>query len=109
MEPGQGIAKTLILLDIVFRESAAHQLREAQGWYESQRAGLGAEFARSLEAVVHRIARQPEGAPLVWEDVRRAHLKRFPYSIFFIVETDRVVVLSCMHQRRDPAGWPPSS
>jgi hypothetical protein len=97
------------LLNVVFRESAAHQPREAQSWYESQRPSLGAEFARSPEAVVHRIARQPDGAPLVWEDVRRAHLKRFPYSIFFIVEADRLVVLSCMHQRRDSAGWPPSS
>jgi len=98
----------LILLDIVFRESAAHQLQEAQSWYEAQRAGLGAEFARSLEAVVHRIARQPEGAPIVWEDVRRAHLKRFPYSVFFIIEPDRLVVLSCMHHRRNPANWPQS-
>jgi plasmid stabilization system protein ParE len=97
------------LLNVFFRKSAARELEEAQSWYESQRSGLGAEFARSLEAVVHRIARQPEGAPLVWEDVRRAHLKRFPYSIFYIVEAERVVVLSCQHQRRDPAGWPPSS
>jgi plasmid stabilization system protein ParE len=94
------------LLGIVFRESAARQFREAQDWYESQRAGLGAEFARSLEAVVNRIARQPEGAPLVWEDVRRAYLKRFPYAVFFILEPDRVVVLSCMHHRRNPASWP---
>ena len=97
------------MLDIVFRESALRQLQDAQGWYEMQRAGLGAEFARSVEAVVHRIARQPEGAPLVWEDVRRAHLRRFPYSVFYLVEFDRVVVLSCMHQRRDPAGWPSSA
>jgi plasmid stabilization system protein ParE len=97
------------LPNVFFRRSAARELEEAQSWYESQRPGLGAEFARSLEAVVHRIARQPEGAPLVWEDVRRTHLKRFPYSIFYIVETDRLVVLSCQHQRRDPAGWPPSS
>jgi plasmid stabilization system protein ParE len=97
------------LPNVFFRKSAARELEEAQSWYESQRSGLGAEFARSLEAVVHRIARQPEGAPLVWEDVRRAHLKRFPYSIFYIVEAERVVVLSCQHQRRDPAGWPPSS
>ncbi|MGJ7611774.1 MULTISPECIES: hypothetical protein [unclassified Variovorax] len=68
------------MLNVVFRTNAARELQDAQRWYESQRAGLGAEFARSLEAVVHRIVRQPEGAPLVWEDVRRAHLKRFPYS-----------------------------
>jgi plasmid stabilization system protein ParE len=106
VEPGQDIAEALTLLEIVFRETAALQLQEAQDWYEAQRAGLGAEFARSLEAVVHRIARQPEGAPLVWEDVRRTHLKRFPYAVFFIVEPDRVVVLSCMHHRRNPANWP---
>jgi len=32
-------------------------------------------------------------------------MARFPYSIIYLVTNDEVVVLSCFHQRRDPAVW----
>jgi hypothetical protein len=35
-------------------------------------------------------------------DVRRAVLQRFPYSIYFIVEDYRIVVLAIFPARRDP-------
>lgn len=82
------------------------QLAQAQAWYESQRGGLGAEFARSVEAAVARVTRQPLAAPVVYETVRRVVLKRFPYSLFYLVEPQRLVVLSCLHTRRSPAAWP---
>ena len=92
--------------DVFFRTSALEQLAQAQAWYESQRSGLGAEFARSVEAAVARISRQPLAAPVAYEAVRRVVLKRFPYSVFYLVEPERLVVLSCLHTRRNPAAWP---
>lgn len=38
----------------------------------------------------------------VRSDVRRAVLQRFPYSIYFIVEDERIVVLAIFHARRAP-------
>jgi hypothetical protein len=35
--------------------------------------------------------------------VRRAVLQRFPYSIYFMVEDDRIVVLAIFHARRSPS------
>jgi plasmid stabilization system protein ParE len=44
--------------------------------------------------------------PVVYEDVRRALVRRYPYAIFYVVEPARVVVMAVLHQRRDPARWP---
>lgn len=93
-------------MNVVFRVSAQKQLLEAQIWYETRRAGLGAEFARSVEAAIARLACQPLAAPVVYESVHRVVLKRFPYSVFYLVEPQRLVVLSCLHTRRNPAAWP---
>jgi len=41
--------------------------------------------------------------PVVYEDVRRALSMRLPFCVFFIVESDRAVVLAVHYQRRDPA------
>ncbi len=35
-------------------------------------------------------------------DIRRAGLRRFPYSLFYVIDDDQVQVLSCFHQQRDP-------
>ncbi|MDP2370002.1 type II toxin-antitoxin system RelE/ParE family toxin [Rhodoferax sp.] len=92
--------------EIVFRSSAAIQAAKAQQWYETQRSGLGAEFALHLEAATHRAARHPEHCPIVYLQVRRIFLKRFPYALFFLPEEQKLVVLSCLHTKRDPAAWP---
>ena len=91
---------------VVFRDTAEQQLLQAQVWYESQRAGLGIEFARSVDAAISRVARQPLAAPVVYENVHRVVLKRFPYSVFYLIEPQQLVILSCLHTRRNPAAWP---
>lgn len=89
------------MLQVVFRASANAQVVDAQSWYDQQRLGLGAEFARSLESAITRVARNPFAAPAVHQEVRRVLLKRFPYSVFYTVEGDNLVVLSCMHTRQN--------
>jgi toxin ParE1/3/4 len=42
---------------------------------------------------------------VVREDVRRAPVDQFPYSIIYRVERNRVVVIAVFHTSRDPAGW----
>ena len=91
---------------VIFRTAAQTQIVQAQAWYELQRAGLGVEFAFSVEATIARVTRQPLAAPVVYEDVDRVVLKRFPYSVFYLIEPQRLVVLSCLHTRRNPAAWP---
>jgi plasmid stabilization system protein ParE len=38
----------------------------------------------------------------VEDEIRRAILRRFPYSLFYVIEQDQVIVLACMHQHRKP-------
>ena len=91
--------------NIVFRASANAELVATKAWYEKQRHGLGDEFARSLESAINRIARNPFAAPAVFQNVRRVLLKRFPYSVFYTVNGDNLLVLSCLHTRRAAVDW----
>ena len=52
------------------------------------------------------IQRHPEGFALVRGEVRRALVMRFPYAVFFTIESDRIVVLTIMHTSRNPEAWP---
>ena len=91
--------------NIVFRASANAELVAAKAWYDQQRHGLGDEFARSLESAINRVVRNPFAAPAVYKNVRRVLLKRFPYSVFYVVDGDNLLVLSCLHTRRSAVDW----
>jgi len=47
----------------------------------------------------------PRQFPVVYKNVRRALLRRFPYSLFFVLEDDALFVIAIFHASRDPSHW----
>lgn len=92
-------------LRIVYRRAAKREFEEAAAWYESKRRGLGEEFVIEVEQAVSGAALAPLRYPLVFGHVRRAVARRFPYSVYFRVRGDSLVVLAVFHGRRNPLVW----
>jgi toxin ParE1/3/4 len=90
---------------LVFHPAAQAELREARDWYEARVAGLGFQFARAVEVALMTIQRSPAAYPIVHDKVRQVVLRRFPYSLVFLPEADKILVLACFHHRRDPREW----
>ena len=90
----------------VLRPRAEQDIRSAFEWYESQRAGLGDEFLAALRERLEAVRRFPESSPVLYRDIRRAVVSRFPYLVFYVVRPARVAVLAVLHHARDPALWP---
>ena len=90
---------------LTFRPEARLDILEARAWYEDRATGLGNEFARSIDAAAAGILRFPHAFPQVLGDVRKAVLRRFPYSLLFLIDGEDIVVLGCFHQRQDPRSW----
>ncbi|HEX6716633.1 MAG TPA: type II toxin-antitoxin system RelE/ParE family toxin [Pyrinomonadaceae bacterium] len=88
---------------VVFRRIAKREFDDAISWYQERREGLGRELRVAVEQQLGRIALTPYQFACVKGEVRRAVLQRFPYSIYFIVEDDRIVVLAIFHARRAPS------
>ena len=89
-------------LPVVFRHIARQEMAESIAWYDSQRADFGIEFASEIESFLTSIADTPEQFGKVRGDVRRAVLRRFPYTIHFLIESHRIVVLAVFHAKRNP-------
>ena len=86
----------------VLRRVAEKEFDDSIGWYESEREGLGQEFRLAIEEYFQRIADNPERFPKIRGEVRRAVvLRRFPFVIHFLIETERIVVLSVFHTSRE--------
>jgi toxin ParE1/3/4 len=91
---------------VVVRRRALRELQQAHDWYEAQREGLGEDFLRACDRTMFDLAEQPLRFPVLHADVRRALLVRFPYAVLFRTRANQVVVLSVLHQARDPRRWP---
>jgi plasmid stabilization system protein ParE len=92
-------------MDLILRPAAAADVEEAYSWYERQRPGLGEEFLGAVNAGLREIANHPLRQAIIFRDMRRFLLMRFPYAIFYRVYPNAVVVVACMHGRRDPLRW----
>lgn len=90
---------------LVFRPEADLEINEAAEWYEAREQGLAVEFLRVLDACIESIRRSPLLYPVVSGEVRRAVLRRFPYSVIYMVREDEILVIACFHGQRDPKRW----
>lgn len=93
------------MYSVIFTQAARAELIEAQDWYEGEAAGLGRRFRQAIEALLERMGDNPRQFPIVFKDVRRALLRRFPYSLFFDAEDSVLIVIACFHASRDPSRW----
>jgi toxin ParE1/3/4 len=90
---------------VVFAQAARAELIEAQDWYEGEARGLGRRFRQAIDVLAERMSTAPRQFPIVFKNVRRALLRRFPHSLFFVVEGETVLVIACFHASRAPLRW----
>lgn len=88
---------------LVLRSEARQELEQAVAWYETQLPDLGRQFRAEVYHTFDRIIARPELYPKSRGAARKAVLRRFPYLIFYLVETNRIVVVAIFHGKRDPA------
>ncbi|MGB0956454.1 MAG: type II toxin-antitoxin system RelE/ParE family toxin [Panacagrimonas sp.] len=85
------------------RRAAEADIREAEGWYNEQRHGLGAEFRAEVFSILHRLEQTPFIYVQAYRNVRRAPVHRFPYLVWYRIRGNSIQVLGCSHSRQHHA------
>lgn len=92
-------------LPIRFLPEAREEFDHAIEWYADRGKDLARDFVARVGAVVRRVAAQPRMHAIVYKDVRKAVLTRFPYIVLYCEENDELVIISVFHTSRDPEEW----
>lgn len=92
-------------VEVRLRREAEEDLEDAAAWYESQRAGLGQQFLDEVLKALETIAEVPLVYSVIYRNTRRAWMRRFPFGIFYQVESDGVIVIAIIHGSRHPRRW----
>ena len=91
-------------LPIVLSPAAERDIQAAGDWYQGQ-AGLGLRFVAEVDRALEKIGRMPEAHPVLYRQIRRGRVLKFPYSIFYRVLDSRIEIVAVLHARRDPSVW----
>lgn len=80
-------------------------MTEASLFYEAELSGLGLEFLDDVQRVVDALREYPKFGQAVGRGLRRALLRRFPFSLIYSEQPDAILVVAVAHQKRRPGYW----
>ncbi len=92
-------------LFVLFDARAIEDVEAASQWYSEKQQVLAIEFLNALNDTLGLVAQYPEAYVEVDFGIRRVLLKKFPYSIYYTIGSDRITVLAVLHTRRAPETW----
>nr|MBI3614136.1 type II toxin-antitoxin system RelE/ParE family toxin [Nitrospirota bacterium] len=88
-----------------FHPDAIAEARAAREWYTYQNPAAGEAFVAELDQAIALIGDHPNRWPSYDHRTRRYLLRRFPYSIIYRAEENRITVVAVAHGRRKPGYW----
>lgn len=90
---------------ITAHTEAIAELREAIRYYEEKSPGLGRRLFDEVNEFVRRIAEHPTRFSERIASIRRVNLKRFPFHIHYLLQTESIAIVAIAHDKRRPFYW----
>lgn len=81
---------------------AEKDIDESFIWYELQQHGLGERFISVLDESFIYICESPEAYPLVFKNIKKHVLRKFPFNIYYRIDSSKqnVEVIRILHHSR---------
>ena len=78
------------------------EIEDAKEYYNLQKPTLGDTFKNDIKKSIEHIKEFPHLYPNITDNLKRCVLHRFPYSIFYSIIDNTILILSVAHQHRKP-------
>ena len=92
-------------LPLILSAEARADFDEAAGWYGERSPATADRFIDAVRDALYQIRAAPDFYGIVWNDVRCALVRRFPYAIYYHMKPEGVVVIAVIHTKRDTSVW----
>ena len=90
---------------VVLASAAESDISDAMLWYRERHALAADGFRAEVFDIIEHIADAPLSRPADEDGNRHRLLKRFPYSVFYDVIGNTVIIMAVAHHRRRPSYW----
>jgi plasmid stabilization system protein ParE len=92
-------------MNFEFLPEADEEFREASRYYENEAPGVGLAFIAEVHRVITMVISHPLAAKQIRGTIRSKVLLHFPYSLFYYIESDLILIVAVAHQKRRPTYW----
>jgi hypothetical protein len=77
-------------------------INHAYIWYELRNIGLGNIFFKTINNSVQFISNNPFSSELIFKDIRRHIVKKFPYGVYYRVNENNheIQIIGIIHFKR---------
>jgi len=79
--------------------------REAIAFYDRESRTIGSALTEAVAAAIAFVREHPEAGRPDRRALRRWQVRRFPYTLFYRDEPQRIYILAVAHHRRKPGYW----
>jgi toxin ParE1/3/4 len=91
---------------LIVEPEAEEEIDAASRWYQLISSELGEDFLRAVDEAFASIQQNPVQYQIIHGNMRRVTLRRFTaYRLMYVVVDQEIVVLGCIHGRRNPKRW----
>jgi plasmid stabilization system protein ParE len=74
-------------------------------WYDERSPQAAVRFSDAIDAALVIIKKHPTRYVRLDDEHRQYRLKRFPFSIVYLVEGDHILIVAISHAKRKPGYW----
>jgi len=89
----------------IFHPDAGEEYASAVEYHAAITPELGSRFHDEIERLIREVRRQPGRFFRFSPPAQRALARKFPYSLVYLDEPDRVWIVAIMHAKRRPGYW----
>ncbi len=90
---------------LIVKLRAEEDIAFGRDFYNDIRPQLARDYLSEIDRCMELILSNPSRRAIVFKEIRRLHLQRFPYVISYIVEGESIVVIAVTHNRRQSRQW----
>jgi plasmid stabilization system protein ParE len=90
---------------LIIHPFAEKDIQDARDWYREQKQDLDGVFLLEVKQTLLSIEDNPLQFPQIKKGIRKAVVCRFPYTVFFTINTPIINVFALFHTSRNPNIW----
>ena len=90
---------------VEYYPEARIEIEKSANWYDDKVEGLGLEFLLEIRYAESQIVKHPEMWATYEGETRRYLLKKFPFSIIYLITDNKIQIVAVAHYRKKPGYW----
>lgn len=84
---------------------AQRDFAEGLRWYRKRSDWAAEGFIDETNRAITRLVQDPERNRQIRPNVRALRIKRYPYSLIYLIQPGTIIIVAIAHEKRRPDYW----